>query len=331
MRLGEHRHGPPRRRHRAAALAPRHRALGRVRAFLGIGARPTYAERHPARVAAVVVAAVSTGTAAEIDWLTVHAGRFFPAAVARVPRPRPGRAGALRLVDAYHELLMDPDPVMHDAAATWRGAAGRTPTWRRRRARTPNPRYDDPRFRLGFARQVTHCWRHNSWLGPDEIVAQRRAAGRDPGVADPRPTRREQPARCAVADPPGLAGQRADHRRRRRARRRGMITTGAACWPIWPDCRAPHGGDHNGDVVDLGSRVAGRHDCARRQRRAPPGNVARRRVARLRPDRPSSENVRLSLTPSVTATSTSPSSTGTSQTWGSETRSPRARPSHGAA
>ena len=34
----------------------------------------------------------------------------------------------------------------------------------------PNPRYDDPTFRLGFARQVTHCWRHDSWLEPDEIV-----------------------------------------------------------------------------------------------------------------------------------------------------------------
>jgi proline iminopeptidase len=38
----------------------------------------TYAERHPERVLAVVVGAVSTGTAADIEWLTVHAGRFFP-------------------------------------------------------------------------------------------------------------------------------------------------------------------------------------------------------------------------------------------------------------
>ena len=44
---------------------------------------------------------------------------------------------------------------------------------------TPNPRYDDARFRLGFARQVTHCWRNNSWLGPDEIV---RNAGRLAGI-----------------------------------------------------------------------------------------------------------------------------------------------------
>ena len=37
----------------------------------------TYAERHPSRVTAVVVAAASTGTAADIDWVTVHAGRSF--------------------------------------------------------------------------------------------------------------------------------------------------------------------------------------------------------------------------------------------------------------
>src|SRR5262249_49846709 len=39
----------------------------------------TYAERHPDRVVGLVLAAVSTGTAADIEWLTVHAGRFFPA------------------------------------------------------------------------------------------------------------------------------------------------------------------------------------------------------------------------------------------------------------
>jgi proline iminopeptidase len=42
-----------------------------------------------------------------------------------------------------------------------------------------NPRYNDPRFRLGFTRQVTHCWRNNSWLAPDEIIAN---AGRLAGV-----------------------------------------------------------------------------------------------------------------------------------------------------
>lgn len=81
-------------------------------------------------------------------------------------------------VAAYNTLLMDPDPDTRDAAAVawcqWEDAHVATTLGAR-----PNPRYEDPEFRLAFARQVTHCWRHNSWLGPDEIV---RNAGRLAGV-----------------------------------------------------------------------------------------------------------------------------------------------------
>jgi proline iminopeptidase len=66
---------------------------------------------------------------------------------------------------------MDPDPTVRAAAALawcdWESAHVATTAMLARRT----PRYDDPRFRLGFARQVTHCWRSNSWLGPDEILA----------------------------------------------------------------------------------------------------------------------------------------------------------------
>jgi proline iminopeptidase len=73
---------------------------------------------------------------------------------------------------------MAPDPATREAAAAawcrWEDAhVATTP------GATPNPRYGDPTFRLGFARQVTHCWRHNSWLAPDEIV---RNAGRLAGI-----------------------------------------------------------------------------------------------------------------------------------------------------
>jgi proline iminopeptidase len=129
----------------------------------------TYAERHPERVNALVLAAVSTGTADDIDWLTVHVGRFFPAEWREFLDHLPAELREERLVDAYNTLLMDSDPAVREAAALawcrWEEAhVATTP-----RARS-NPRYDDARFRLGFARQVTHCWRHNSWLAPDEIV-----------------------------------------------------------------------------------------------------------------------------------------------------------------
>jgi proline iminopeptidase len=138
----------------------------------------TYAERHPDRVSALVLGAVSTGTAADIDWLTAHAGRFFPAEWNEFRDHIPSRLRGMRIVDAYHSLLMDPDPDVHDAAAIawcrWEDShVATTP------GATSNPRYEDAKFRLGFARQVTHCWRNNSWLDDDEIV---RNAGRLAGI-----------------------------------------------------------------------------------------------------------------------------------------------------
>lgn len=137
-----------------------------------------YAERHPDRVTALVLGAVGTGTAAEIDWLTVRAGRFFPAEWEAFRDHVPPAMRHRRLVDAYHDLLMDRDPAVHHAAAQawcrWENAhIATTPHVR------PNPRFEDPAFRLGFARQVTHCWRHDSWLAPDEVV---RNAGRLGGI-----------------------------------------------------------------------------------------------------------------------------------------------------
>jgi len=129
----------------------------------------TYAERHPKRVSALVLAAVSTGTADDIDWLTVHAGRFFPAEWHQFRDHIPVGLRDKRLVDAYHTLVMGPDPAVREAAAVawclWEDAHVATTPGAR-----PNPSYDDPRFRLGLARQVTHCWRNNSWLADDEIV-----------------------------------------------------------------------------------------------------------------------------------------------------------------
>ena len=45
----------------------------------------TYAQRHPERVAAVVVGAVSLGRRADIEWVTVQEGAVLPCAVGSVP------------------------------------------------------------------------------------------------------------------------------------------------------------------------------------------------------------------------------------------------------
>ena len=139
-----------------------------------------YAQRHPDRVTAVVAAAVSLGTAEDIEWLTVQAGRFFPEEWEAFRAHVPVRLRGMRLVEAYNQLVMDPDPAVHEAAASAWCA------WEdRHMATTPgvghHPRYDNARFRLGFARQVTHCWRQSSWLGDDELVAKAHRLADIPG------------------------------------------------------------------------------------------------------------------------------------------------------
>jgi proline iminopeptidase len=46
----------------------------------------------------------------------------------------------------------------------------------------PDPRYEDPAFRLCFARLVTHYWRHAAWLGDGVLLEGARGLGGIPGV-----------------------------------------------------------------------------------------------------------------------------------------------------
>jgi proline iminopeptidase len=75
----------------------------------------------------------------------------------------------LPLAEAYATLLYDADPAVRDHAArewcAWEDAhVSLTP------GHLPNPRYDDPEFRLGFARLVTHYWRHAAFLGEEQLL-----------------------------------------------------------------------------------------------------------------------------------------------------------------
>ncbi len=65
----------------------------------------------------MVLLSVVTTTRREVEWVTRHAGRFFPAQRARFRDgvPRPERDGSL--VEAYNRLLLDPDPAVHEQAA----------------------------------------------------------------------------------------------------------------------------------------------------------------------------------------------------------------------
>src|SRR6266516_7408202 len=73
-----------------------------------------YAERHPASVSEIVFFSVTNTTRAEVEWITRHMRRFFPA---QWERFRDGAGTDENLAAAYHRLLHDPDPAVRERAA----------------------------------------------------------------------------------------------------------------------------------------------------------------------------------------------------------------------
>jgi proline iminopeptidase len=140
-----------------------------------------YAEQHAERISEMVLFSVTATSRREIEWITRHVGRFFPAAWERFRDGVPSRERSGSLVDAYARLLGDSDPAIREqAAADW--CAWEDAHVALTADHSPDPRYADPRFRMAFARLVTHYWRHAAWL-PDGLVGRAGAAlAATPGV-----------------------------------------------------------------------------------------------------------------------------------------------------
>jgi proline iminopeptidase len=49
-------------------------------------------------------------------------------------------------------------------------------------ATAPFPRFEDPDFRLAFARLVTHFWRHGCWLEEGQLLANTERIAHVPGI-----------------------------------------------------------------------------------------------------------------------------------------------------
>lgn len=128
-----------------------------------------YAQMHPHRVAAMVLALVTTTSRREVEWVTEGVGRIFPREWERFASAVPGTLKDRPLVDAYAAMLFDHDPATRERAASewcaWENAhVSLTPNHR------PNPRLEDPAFRLGFARLVTHYWKNAAFLKDQQLV-----------------------------------------------------------------------------------------------------------------------------------------------------------------
>src|SRR5437870_8592085 len=140
-----------------------------------------YAEQHPERVSEVVLASVTMTRPADIHWLYHGVGRFFPQEWERFRAGVPPAERDGDLVAAYHRLLNQPDPTVREKAARdwcdWEDALlSLEPGYRH------NARYDDPRFRMAFARIVTHYFHHHAWLEDGVLLREAHRLAGIPGV-----------------------------------------------------------------------------------------------------------------------------------------------------
>jgi len=140
-----------------------------------------YAERHPERISELIVFSVVTTTDWEVRWLTRDVSRYFPAAWARFRDALPAADRDGDLADGYARLLHDPDPAVREQAARdW--CAWEDTHVAVRPDHQHDTRYDDPVFRMAFARLVTHYWRHAAWLDDDILSRAAERLTGTPGV-----------------------------------------------------------------------------------------------------------------------------------------------------
>ncbi len=140
-----------------------------------------YAQAHRQQVTALVLAGVSTDSRREVEWLTRDVGRIFPREWDRFAAAVPGTLRHMPLVDAYATLLFDSDPAVREHAArewcAWEDShVSLAP------GHTSSKRYEDPEFRLRFARLVTHYWRHAAFLEDNQLLRNAAALNGIPGI-----------------------------------------------------------------------------------------------------------------------------------------------------
>lgn len=138
-----------------------------------------YAEKYPAHVSALVLSHVALTRRQDIHWLYHGVGRFFPGAAARFRAGIP-HADA-NLVEVYATLLESDNPATREKAAQdwcdWEAAIVSTDPNHK-----PHPRYADPRFRMAFARIVTHYFRNGAFLEDNQVLRDAHQLKGIPGV-----------------------------------------------------------------------------------------------------------------------------------------------------
>jgi len=140
-----------------------------------------YAELFPESVSELILISVVMTTKREVEWVTQDMGRIFPEAWARFRDGVPAAERDGSLVDAYSRLLEGPDAAAREQAAkdwcAWEDVhVSLQPGFQ------PSARYTNPTFRMGFARLVTHYWRHAAWLEDGALLRDATKLAGIPGV-----------------------------------------------------------------------------------------------------------------------------------------------------
>lgn len=141
-----------------------------------------YAETNPDRVTEIILWGITTGRHAEFDWwFRGGAAAFFPQQWARLKAALPLADRESDIVDAYHRLLMDPDPNIHQRAAEawceWESVGLEWPPMAELAER-----FTDPAYALAFARIVTHYVSHNAWLDDGALLRGAESFANIPGI-----------------------------------------------------------------------------------------------------------------------------------------------------
>jgi proline iminopeptidase len=139
-----------------------------------------YAQAHPDRVSEIILGAVTNTSASEVEWITESVGRIFPREWEQFEAASHRKPGQ-RVIDAYYDLITDPDPVVREDAArawcTWEDThVSLVPGY------VPDPRYNDPQFRLVFATLVIHYWKHAGFAAEGGLLAYMDRIAHIPGV-----------------------------------------------------------------------------------------------------------------------------------------------------
>lgn len=128
-----------------------------------------YAQAHPERVSGMVLAAVTTTSREEIDWITDGIGRVFPEEWQSFADAS-GRRSGERLVEAYARRLATGDePERRLAARDWIA-------WENAHVSLgPDPApltFDDETEGVVFATLVTHYWSNDGFLAGEDRIAE---------------------------------------------------------------------------------------------------------------------------------------------------------------